>query len=1266
MLLDSGCTHSVLPGRLVERLPEGTVGHIVPKVAVGRLADGATVIIEGEVTLTFRIGNQWIQHTFLVAPIDNCILLGIDFFQRYHCVLDFSTLSLQVGDIEVSCCDRDGAPLVCKVILPKALTIPPESEVLAHAWLAKAVDKVGVIESAHNVNNLHVACCLISHDKQNVPVRLMNTGLKSLTLPAGVTVGRFTAADTCVGDDELQPGSATQSVTVDSDQPELQPDPAIQSVTVDSDLPELPTFLDEHFQRWTADFSDSDKVKVHTLLAQYSSVFSSGEFDVGRTDVIRHKIPLLEGASPVKQRPYRHGHVQEAEIERQVEKLKSHDLIEECHGAWSSPVVPVRKRDGSWRLCVDYRKVNDLTKKDAYPLPRIDDSLDALGGSQIFSTLDLVSGYWQVELDEEAKETSAFVTRSGLWAWKVMAFGLTSAPATFERLMEKTMRGLHWKTLLIYLDDVIVFAKDMDTHLQRLGEVLKRLQQAGLKLKPSKCNLFADRVDYLGHVVSREGVSTDPRKVDAVSAWPTPRHQKDVRALLGTTGYYRRFIPGYTERAKPLTNLISPNVRFEWTAECDSAFDDLKSALTTAPVLAYPDYTQPFIVDTDASNVGTGAVLGQVQDGEERVIAYYSKSLSKEEQNYCATRKELLAIIKAIKHYRPHIWGRKFTVRTDHASLIWLLKSSQPKGQVARWLETLADFEFEVVHRPGAKHNNADGLSRQLCDECCKQCRNHFSPEKEAEVDLRALQQQSDVAVKQRADVHIGPIYQALQQHTKLGELQCKERSWETKRLRDMAEHLQLRDDGVMVARIPVKGRRRELVICPGSMRSDLVLTTHHQAHLGQNKTVSRIMLQWYWPGLTASVRRLVNACQVCQQCKPRKSKSVRTDNHLYAGRPWQVVGVDLAGPFPTTARGNTQILVVADHFTRWVDAIPIKDGTAETVAKVLEERVFAYLGVPEELHSDQGRQFESRVMEECCRLWGCSKSRTAPYRPQGNSVVERLNRTVGNALRSLLLHKDQHDWDLLLPQIMRALRATPHTVTGETANYLMMGRETRLPDQLIITHCPEDFTSTTEYAKNLQSRLSDVGERLRAQQSESRQEQSDEPPLYLKGDLVWLRSYYRKKGVNPKLTAKYVGPYIIMETLPYHTYRVEKDGKSSIQHEARIRLHVEANSRQRPAPNASETLPMVVPRLTPRPPTTTQLSVENPATAHSANSHDVPSIVTPTAPIDGIVSSVHDSPATASQPSAVESHPGSKPAPPKILLRRSPRIAAKVEGQVH
>jgi len=457
------------------------------------------------------------------------------------------------------------------------------------------------------------------------------------------------------------------------------------------------------------------------LLREYNDVFSSGDHDVGLTRAVRHEIPLTAGTVLIRQPTRRLG--PEKEVSRQVRDLLDGGLIEPAHSAWSLLVVLVQKKDGSWRFCVDYRKLNSLTIQDAYPLLRIDKSLYALAGSKYFSTLDLLSGYWQVPLSSDTQEKAAFIMRGGLWKWKVLPFGLTSTSATFQRLMEQVLSQLHWKTLLIYLDDVIVISPDFKTHISRLREVFKRLRGAGLKLKPSKCALLQLEVKYLRHVVGRNGVATDPEKVRAIEDWVTTQDLTGLRAFLGLVGYYRQYIPDFVGIAQPLGRLTAKGVTSQWSPVEQRAFDHLKGCLLAAPVLAYPDPTLEYILDTDASDQNVGTVLSQVQEGREVVVAYYSKSLSPTERNYCTTRKELLAVIKSVKHFRPYLYGRKFWLRTDHASLIWLCKRAEPSSQVTRWLEILPEFSYRIEHRPGKKHGNADGLSRRP-DGGCKQCLN--------------------------------------------------------------------------------------------------------------------------------------------------------------------------------------------------------------------------------------------------------------------------------------------------------------------------------------------------------------------------------------------------------------------------------------------------------------------------------------------------------------------------------------------------------------
>jgi len=420
---------------------------------------------------------------------------------------------------------------------------------------------------------------------------------------------------------------------------------------------------------------------------------------------------------PIRQTLRCHPIAQLPLIDQQVEELIKNDIVEPAASRWASNIVLVKKKDGSYRLCIDYRAVNAVTYKDSYPLPHIDTYLGSMDGAVWFTTLDLRSGYHAIPIRKEDRDKTAFITRRGCFRYKVMPFGLTCVPALFQRLMDLVLCGLTYNSVLVYLDDIVVFSRDFDTHMNRLQEVLDRLRQANLKLHPSKCHLFQRRVAFLGHVISHRGVEVQTEKIAAVRDWPRPQNVSELRSFLGLCSYYRRFVHKFADIAAPLHELQRKNAPFVWQEEQESAFNRLKEVLTSAPVLGVPRDEGMFTVDSDASSVGIGAVLSQQQEGREVVIAYASRALSEAEKYYDVTRKELLAVVFALKTFKQYVLGRKFVIRTDHSALQLLRKTPEPMGQQARWLTFIELFDFEIQHRSGARHGNADGLSRRPVEE---------------------------------------------------------------------------------------------------------------------------------------------------------------------------------------------------------------------------------------------------------------------------------------------------------------------------------------------------------------------------------------------------------------------------------------------------------------------------------------------------------------------------------------------------------------------
>ena len=742
-LLDSGCEQSVIGRNLVKRVP------LEPTNETLSTADGTDVPLIGETTIELSVCGFVTNCRVVVTDVITELILGIDWMQQNNCVWNFGTNSFSIdGHPGRLRCNR-ASRTVRRILVHDDVVVPGMHTVevpvlVTRSSLGREDQNWGMTTKMKN-SDLVIANAIYGSSEVLSVCQIMNISDLPKRLKKGSELGKAEpveiletmdsgsskSIENSTGTNGLK-GPAFDEMPLDlrqiksTDGQELQysdmekfDQTEIGSTISSQNSGTEPTdFVQEMIQKIDLDLTDEQKQDVERLLQDHREVFSTSEFDlgrIGRTNLVQHKIDTGTNR-PFKQQLRRHPMAYLPVIDEHVDKMLANDICEPSVSPWASNVVLVKKSDGTLRFCVDYRQLNNLTTKDSYPLPRIDTCFDALGGARYFSTLDLRQGYWQVENDPESSDKTTFITRKGSFKFKVLPFGLSNAPAVFQRLMNMVMQGLTWEACLVFLDDIIVISSTFEQHLERLSAVFQRLKAANLKLKPSKCRLFQIKVKFLGSVVSADGIEPDPDKLNAISDWPVPENLTELRAFVGLASYYRRHVEGFSDIAKPLSELTKKNQPFIWGSAQQNAFELLKYRLTHYPVLAPPLPEGKYIIDTDASDFAMGAVLQQEQFGTIRVIAYASKTFDASERMYCTTRKELAAVIYALKEFRHYVLGGKlFLLRTDHGALTSLFKVPVPIQQQARYLSFLADYNFEIQHRAGSQHGNSDGLSRRPC-----------------------------------------------------------------------------------------------------------------------------------------------------------------------------------------------------------------------------------------------------------------------------------------------------------------------------------------------------------------------------------------------------------------------------------------------------------------------------------------------------------------------------------------------------------------------
>ena len=752
LLIDSGAGISLIPKRWYDSIPVEKRPKLKATTLNVRTGNKVKINVAGIMKTVLRLQCGDYPCQFHVSPDEIHGILGMDFLEKHRVNFSAADKKLFVGNRPVKVYNQMGSCLNHRIISAETVYAPPHQRFI----IPGQVEGCGEIE-AHDVimesdqslfANLGILAprVLVVPRYNQVPVEIVNMTDEHRTIPSGALLGIIAGVeemrshwdDPALGVSSCADQPADDAIVTGNSDDKLADGAEVVvntvSVTeVGADLPEqaVPLHLQALYEQYAAGLDDDERAAFAVLLCEYADVFAKHKTDLGRTSWVKHHIDTGD-AKPFKHRPYRLPQMKYDEMKKQVLTLAEKGIIRPSTSNWASNVLLVKKKDNTWRMCIDYRELNRKTQNvDPYLMPRIDDTLDQLGKAKYFCTLDLISGYHQVELTEESKPKTAFTTprmNPSQWEYNCMPFGVQGGPATFQRLMDKLLCGLDYRVALAYLDDIIIYGASHMECIQRLAIVFQRLRSAGLKLKPSKCSLFESETLYLGHIVSAQGVKCDPAKVSAVAEWRPPTNYKQVQVFLGTVNYYNRFIKDFSKIAYPLRRAARDKKSFVWTDECEKAFETLKASLVSAPIMAYPLEEGLYILDTDASAFAIGAVLSQRQPDDngtelERVIAYGSRTLEGREQRYCTRRRELLAIVHFVKHFKPYLWGREVLIRTDHASLKYIKTQNNPDDQFARWVERLEEIRYTIEIRKGVKHCNADGLSRLESEQCAgKRC----------------------------------------------------------------------------------------------------------------------------------------------------------------------------------------------------------------------------------------------------------------------------------------------------------------------------------------------------------------------------------------------------------------------------------------------------------------------------------------------------------------------------------------------------------------
>lgn len=1180
-MIDTGANRTFI---LLQALP--TLQHqqfINKKQKTASLADGHTSIsILGTLDLCIVIGDMSTSiKAHVVKNLCTECILGMDFIRKYKVIINADTrvvsicnndkritLEFDVNQEEI----RYPARTICYTNIPpkRTISIPVNVGISSATVLFRPSYQLARQSPMILLNNI------VNVTQQQSYISIYNPTPYYYTIPKGIILGTTTV-----------PTLSFRKCT-----------------SIDQQL------VNDNINKLTRHITDlTQREEIETILHQHDKLFDTSKPAIA-TNVKPHEIKVLDHPPP-SSRPYHSTPHKEEEMYKIVQELLYHGLIRKSYSPFSAPALLVAKHDGSWRMVVDYKKLNNMTIKDNHPLPNMEQTIRRLGGNyRFFSKLDMKSGFWQIPIKEEDKHKTAFITTDGLYEWNVLAQGLKNSPPSFQRVMADILAPCR-QFSLVYIDDIVVFSSSFEEHLNHLQQLLCILSTYNFQLNPPKCKLFHQKIDYLSHIISETGFQPNNERIQSILNLREPSTLAEANKFLGGVSWYRKFIPRFASIAAPIhkvTNLTKKNKKnFRWEQPQHEAFLQLKQFLTTSPLfLNYPNDNYPVILTTDASKVGIGGTLQQNINGEIKNLYYHSQVTSSTQRRYDPIELEALAIWMCFQRMRSYLLGRSIIIYTDHCPLCNMMNSTVKNRRVDRISILLQEFNIEqVIHIKGQHNCLADYLSRhpnttkeEIFDEDYGIARwDRGEPTGIGRVpDLipplagavvtrskaKALQSRQDQNTKTITPTkkNITPsstIIETTNQRTNTPSQDGRKYGFDIEKLKtEQAKDPIIQEKIAEVHKNSVKSSyelrdgllykllimhadcntKKKLIYLPSSMINDLLQAYHSDplsGHFGVQRTYLKIKNTYWWPNMKHSISKYIQSCTPCQQYNISRSKK---PGHLQPisppDGPFQLIGMDYCGPFKQTPRGNQYVLCLTDYFTRWVVAAAVPDCSAQTTAEALFNEYICKYGVPAVILSDQGTHFHNQLMEAMSKLVGYNHIYSTTYHPQSNGMIERFNATFVPQIAKLQ-DKENNNWDEFLLPVVFAYNTGIHSTTNYSPFQLLFGREPRLPthEQLISF----TFRKPNDYYEQLKKSMKLIHEHARENiirkqhQYKTQYDKRRPDPHYAINDRVLLRRHGMKNKLEPKYS---VTPQIIIKE--EHPVYVVKD--ETTQNETRVHIN--------------------------------------------------------------------------------------------------------------